>query len=88
MSYNPFALAIEAAKKGYYEQVQALVNSVSEAIYRSPKRTGGSQEYFENTSISLFNAIAIALIDRAAEAMQAGEDDAWDTVTIRNVVTM
>ncbi|WP_168350658.1 VirD4-like conjugal transfer protein, CD1115 family [Ligilactobacillus murinus] len=88
MSYNPFALAIEAAKKGYYEKVQALVNSVSEAIYRSPKRTGGSQEYFENTSISLFNAIAIALIDRAAEAMQAGEDDAWDTVTIRNVVTM
>lgn len=88
MSYNPLALAIEAAKKGYYEKVQALVKAVSEAIYRSPKPTSGSEKYFEDNSIALFNAIAIALIDRAVEAMKAGEDDAWDTVTIRNVVTM
>lgn len=89
MSYNPLTLAVEAAKKGYYEKVQARVNAVAEAIYRKPtKNSSGNDEYWENTSISLFNAIAIALIDRANEAYKAGEKDAWDTVTIRNVVTL
>lgn len=88
MSYNPLMLAIEAAKKGYYEKVQARVNAVAEAIYRKPKKnSSGNDEYWENTSISLFNAITIALIDRANEAYKVGEKDAWDTVTIRNVVT-
>ena len=31
MSYNPLALAIDAAKHGYYEKTQAYVNSVAEA---------------------------------------------------------
>lgn len=88
LSYNPLALAIEAAKKGYYEKVQALVNAVAEAIYRRPqKNSSGNEEYWQNTSIALFNAITLALIDRANEAYQAGEKDAWDTLTIRNVVT-
>ncbi|MEY8737882.1 VirD4-like conjugal transfer protein, CD1115 family [Lactobacillus sp. AN1001] len=88
MSYNPLTLAVEAAKKGYYEKVQARVNAVAEAIYRKPKKnSSGNDEYWENTSISLFNAIALALIDRANEAYEAGEKDAWDTVTIRNLVT-
>lgn len=90
VSYNPLALAISAAKHGYYEKVQARVNKVAEAIYRTPKKNGvgtGNQKYWEDTSISLFNAIAIALIDRAAEAIKVGEKDAWETVTIRNVAT-
>lgn len=88
LSYNPLALAIDAAKKGYYEKVQAQVNAVAEAIYRRPqKNSSGNEEYWQNTSIALFNAITLALIDRANEAYQAGEKDAWDTLTIRNVVT-
>lgn len=88
LSYNPLALAIEAAKKGYYEKVQARVNSVAEAIYRQPqKNSSGNEKYWQNTSIALFNAITLALIDRANEAYKAGEKDAWDTLTIRNVVT-
>lgn len=87
MSYNPLALAIDAAKKGYYEKTQTRVNAVAEAIYRKTKPgTGnGNAKYWEDTSISLFNAIAMALIDRANETFKNGEADAWDTVTIRNI---
>ena len=45
----------------------------------------GNAKYWEDTSISLFNAIAMALIDRANETFKNGEADAWDTVTVRNI---
>ncbi|MGT2736886.1 VirD4-like conjugal transfer protein, CD1115 family [Streptococcus orisratti] len=87
MSYNPLALAIDAAKKGYYEKTQTRVNAVAEAIYRKTKPGvgNGNAKYWEDTSISLFNAIAMALIDRANETFKNGEMDAWDTVTVRNI---
>lgn len=87
MSYNPLALAVAAAKKGYYEKTQTRVNAVSEAIYRKtkPGMGNGNAKYWEDTSISLFNAIAMALIDRANETFKNGETDAWDTVTVRNI---
>ena len=87
MSYNPLALAISAARKGYYEKTQTRVNAVAEAIYRKtkPGMGNGNAKYWEDTSISLFNAIAMALIDRASETFKNGESDAWDTVTVRNV---
>lgn len=87
MSYNPLALAISAAQKGYYEKTQTRVNAVAEAIYRKtkPGMGNGNAKYWEDTSISLFNAIAMALIDRANETFQNGEEDAWDTVTVRNI---
>lgn len=85
MSYNPLELAIQAAKNGYYEKVQTLVNAVAESIYRDPKGSDPKNVYWENTSISLFNAITMALIDRANDTFKAGEKDAWDTITIRNV---
>lgn len=87
MSYNPLALAIAAAKKGYYEITQTRVNAVAEAIYRKtkPGMGNGNAKYWEDTSISLFNAIAMALIDRANETFKNGETDAWDTVTVRNI---
>ncbi|HGC9811006.1 TPA: VirD4-like conjugal transfer protein, CD1115 family [Streptococcus agalactiae] len=87
MSYNPLALAIDAAKKGYYEKTQTRVNAVAEAIYRKTKPGvgNGNAKYWEDTSISLFNAIAMALIDRANETFKNGETDAWDTVTVRNI---
>lgn len=87
MSYNPLALAINAAQKGYYEKTQTRVNAVAEAIYRKtkPGMGNGNAKYWEDTSISLFNAIAMALIDRANETAKNGEDDAWDTVTVRNI---
>lgn len=87
MSYNPLALAIDAAKKGYYEKTQTRVNAVAEAIYRKTKPGvgNGNAKYWEDTSISLFNAIAMALIDRANETFKNGEADAWDTVTVRNI---
>lgn len=89
MSYNPLALAIDAAKHGYYEKTQAYVNSVAEAIYRKSLGKGaGNEKYWEDTSIALFNAITMALIDRANETSQKAtnpEIDAWDTITIRNV---
>ena len=87
MSWNPLALAIDAAKRGYYEKTQTRVNAVAESIYRKSKggTVKGNEKYWEDTSISLFNAIAMALIDRANEAAEAGEKDAWDTVTIHNI---
>ena len=87
MSYNPLALAIAAAQKGYYEMTQTRVNAVAEAIYRKtkPGMGNGNAKYCEDTSIVLFNAIAMALIDRANETAKNGEDDAWDTVTVRNI---
>lgn len=87
MSYNPLALAIAAAQKGYYEMTQTRVNAVAEAIYRKTKPGvgNGNAKYWEDTSISLFNAIAMALIDRANETAKNGEDGAWDTVTVRNI---
>lgn len=87
MSYNPLALAIDAAQRGYYEKTQTRVNAVAEAIYRKtkPGMGNGNAKYWEDTSISLFNAIAMALIDRANETFKNGEMDAWDTVTVRNI---
>ncbi|WP_277293893.1 VirD4-like conjugal transfer protein, CD1115 family [Streptococcus hyointestinalis] len=87
MSYNPLALAIDAAQKGYYEKTQTRINAVAEAIYRKtkPGMGDGNAKYWEDTSISLFNAIAMALIDRANETFKNGEEDAWDTVTVRNI---
>ncbi|MDG3136407.1 VirD4-like conjugal transfer protein, CD1115 family [Streptococcus suis] len=87
MSYNPLALAIAAAKRGYYEMTQTRVNAVAEDIYRKTKPGvgNGNAKYWEDTSISLFNAIAMALIDRANETFKNGETDAWDTVTVRNI---
>lgn len=87
MSYNPLQLAIDAAKKGYYEKAQSSINSVAEAIYRhtKPGAGNGNAKYFEDSSISLFNAVAMALLDRAHEAVQNGESDAWSTITIRNI---
>ncbi|WP_315460474.1 type IV secretory system conjugative DNA transfer family protein, partial [uncultured Streptococcus sp.] len=87
MSYNPLALAIAAAQKGYYEMTQTRVNAVAAAIYRKtkPGMGNGNAKYWEDTSIALFNAIAMALIDRANETAKNGEDDAWDTVTVRNI---
>ena len=87
MSYNLLALAIDAAKKGYYEKTQTRINAVAEAIYRKTKPGvgNGNAKYWEDTSISLFNAIAMALIDRANETFRNGEKDAWDTVTVRNI---
>ncbi|HEP2968771.1 TPA: type IV secretory system conjugative DNA transfer family protein [Streptococcus pyogenes] len=87
MSNNPLALAVAVAKKGYYEMTQTRVNAVAEAIYRKtkPGSGNGNAKYWEDTSISLFNAIAMALIDRANETFKNGETDAWDTVTVRNI---
>lgn len=87
MSYNPLELAIAAAKRGYYEMTQTRVNAVAEAIYRKTKPGvgNGNAKYWEDTSISLFNAIAMALIDRSNETFKNGETDAWDTVTVRNI---
>lgn len=86
MSYNPLALAIDSAKKGYYEKTQERVNAVAEAIYRNAKENSGNgnAKFWEDTSISLFNAIAMALIDRAKET-EDREPDSWDTITIRNI---
>lgn len=86
MSYNPLALAIAAAKKGYYEKAQTRVNAVAESLF--PKQKGGEKgnsEYFRKSSISLFNAITMALMDRANETYQNGETDAWDTISVPNV---
>lgn len=86
MSYNPLELAIAAAKRGYYEKAQTRVNAVSEAIFPQPKGGGkGNSEYFRKSSISLFNALTMALIDRANETFKNGEEDAWDTITIHNI---
>lgn len=82
MSYNPLALAIDYARKGYFEKVQEQVNNVAEAIYRKANadQGNGNAKYFEDTSISLFNAIAMALVWRASETKE------WETVTLRNMV--
>lgn len=86
MSYNPLELAIMAAKRGYYEKAQTRVNAVAEAIFPQPKGGGkGNSEYFRKSSISLFNALTMALMDRAHETFQNGEEDAWDTITIHNI---
>ncbi|WP_019775967.1 type IV secretory system conjugative DNA transfer family protein, partial [Streptococcus sobrinus] len=52
MSYNPLQLAIDAAKKGYYEKAQSYINSVAEAIYRhtKPGAGNGNAKYFEDSS--------------------------------------
>ncbi|MGT2930185.1 type IV secretory system conjugative DNA transfer family protein [Streptococcus dentasini] len=87
MAYQPLQLAIEAAKKGYYEKTQSYINAAAEAIYRHTKSGigNGNAKYFEDSSIALFTAVAMALLDRAHETVQNGEEDAWLTITIRNI---
>ncbi|MFC2401971.1 MAG: VirD4-like conjugal transfer protein, CD1115 family [Streptococcus sobrinus] len=87
MSYQPLQLAINAAKKGYYEKTQSYINSVAESIYRhtKPGAGNGNAKYFEDSSIALFTAVSMALLDRAHETVKNGEEDAWFTVTIRNI---
>ncbi|GHU39106.1 hypothetical protein FACS1894192_12110 [Bacilli bacterium] len=59
MSYNPLALAVEYAKKGYYEDVQAQVLSVANAIFAEKD---AKDKFWQNSNIGLFQATAIALI--------------------------
>lgn len=84
MSVNLLQPAIDSAKKGYSELTQQRVAAVSEAIYRKAKEVGGNERFWEDTSISLFNAIAMAIIDRAKETEKV-EKNSWETVTVRNI---
>ena len=85
MSYNPLAAAIEFAKRGNIEKTQQYVNSVSTAIYKKSKSegsSGGNESFWEDSSISLLNALILALIGIANES---GD---WSKVTLRNAVEM
>lgn len=84
MSYNPLQAAIEFAKEGNVQQTQQQINSISTAIYKKNKDGGsaGNEEFWQNSSISLLNALLLALIDIARR------DDRWEIVTLRNAVEM
>jgi type IV secretory pathway TraG/TraD family ATPase VirD4 len=81
MSYNPLQRAIDFAKKGYYEKVQQEIDAVSNAFYYMEKQDGNSK-FWTDSSMNLFSALTIAIIWRAKETKE------WDSVTLRQVVTM
>ncbi|MFD2254414.1 VirD4-like conjugal transfer protein, CD1115 family [Lactococcus formosensis subsp. bovis] len=81
MSYNPLQPAIDYAQKGYYEKVQQEVDAVAQAFYKIEKEDGNSK-FWTDSSINLFSALAIAIIWRAKETSE------WDSVTLRQIVTM
>lgn len=84
MSYNPLQAAIEFAKEGNVEKTQQQVNGISTAIYKKDKNGGsaGNEEFWQNSSISLLNALLLALIDVARR------ENRWEVVTLRNAVEM
>ena len=84
MSYNPLSVAIKYAKRGNVEKTQQYINSVSTAIYKKNKDGGGNgnEAFWENSSISLLNALILALIDIA------NRNNKWEIVTLRNAVEM
>lgn len=81
MSYNPLQPAIDYAKKGYYEEVQQEIDAVAQAFYKLEKEDGNSK-FWTDSSMNLFSALAIAIIWRAKETSE------WDSVTLRQIVTM
>lgn len=81
MSYNPLQGAITYAQKGYYEKVQQEVDAIAKAFYKLEKEDGNSK-FWTDSSMNLFSALALAIIWRAKET---GE---WETVTLRQIVTM
>lgn len=81
MSYNPLQAALEYAKKGYYEEVQQEIDAVAQAFYKMEKEDGNSK-FWTDSSMNLFSALALAIIWRAKETNE------WDTVTLRQIVSM
>lgn len=83
MSYNPLAVAVNFAKRGYYDKAQQYINSVSHAIYTKPgQQSGGNDDFWIKSSISLLNALVLALMDVAKQ------NDQWEKVTLRNAQAM
>ncbi|AVL00163.1 MULTISPECIES: VirD4-like conjugal transfer protein, CD1115 family [Pediococcus] len=83
MSYNPLAVAVDFAKRGYYDKAQQYINSVSNAIYTKPgHQSGGNDDFWIKSSISLLNALILALMDIAQRS------DSWKKVTLRNAQLM
>ena len=89
MSYNPLEAVIEFAKRGDVMKAQQYVNSVSTAIYKKSNNEGGggNDAFWENSSISLLNALILALVD-IANRNENHEKDPWQRVTLRNAVEM
>lgn len=81
MSYNPLQGAIAYAQKGYYEKVQQEVDGIAKAFYKLEKEDGNSK-FWTDSSMNLFSALALAIIWRAKETAE------WETVTLRQIVTM
>ncbi|WP_407350361.1 type IV secretory system conjugative DNA transfer family protein [Lactococcus garvieae] len=81
MSYNPLQRALDYAQRGYYEKVQQEVDAVALAFYKMEKEDGKSK-FWTDSSINLFSALVLAIIWRAKETKE------WDSVTIRQVVSM
>lgn len=81
MSYNPLQPAIDYAQKGYFEKVQQEIDAVAQAFYKLEKEDGNSK-FWTDSSMNLFSALSLAIIWRAKETQE------WDTVTLRQVVSM
>ncbi|MPQ45042.1 VirD4-like conjugal transfer protein, CD1115 family, partial [Clostridium tarantellae] len=60
MSYNPLQLIIDACNEGNYSEAQNLCKTLTYALYYNPN---SKDPFWQNSAMSLVNALILALID-------------------------
>ncbi|MEG1482894.1 MAG: type IV secretory system conjugative DNA transfer family protein [Clostridium sp.] len=64
MSYNPLQLIIDAYEKKKYSEAQSLCKTLTYTLYYKP---GTKDPFWQNSAMSLVNALILAIIDQCLE---------------------
>ncbi len=71
MSYNPLQLIIDAYEKKNYSEAQSLCKTLTYTLYYKP---GVKDPFWQNSAMSLVNALILAIIDQCLEECNELED--------------
>ncbi|MBD8045858.1 VirD4-like conjugal transfer protein, CD1115 family [Clostridium faecium] len=72
MSYNPLQLIIDAYEKKNYSEAQSLCKTLTYTLYYKP---GTKDPFWQNSAMSLVNALILAVIDKCFKECEPIEDE-------------
>lgn len=75
MSYNPLQLVIKAYEKGELGEAQKLCKTLTYAMYYKPNV---KEPFWQNSAMSLVNALILAVIDKVFKEIKILEDELRD----------
>lgn len=76
MSYNPMQLIIDAYKEGRYSEAQSLCSTLTYTLYYDPST---KDPFWQNSAMSLVNALILAVIDECFKRSKRIEDELKET---------